>query len=92
MYFPQRKFAREVPDAKTNTFKRFREWLDDTFTGGTPADDEWETIIREDEEYDYTVSSTVGAYDPADGTLPVYDHDPSGLELQEDGLLGYYDV
>lgn len=50
----QRKFARETPDAKRDTFKHFREWLDDTYTGGNPSNEEWEITVQEDRECNYT--------------------------------------
>ncbi len=82
----QRKFARETPDAKRDTFKRFREWLDDTYTGGNPSDEEWETIAQEDQEYTYTAHSDEdGGHDPSvdDNTLQG-NHFADPTELQFD--------
>ena len=41
----QRKFARESQEAKQYTFKRFREWLNETFVSGIPSDEEWQHNI-----------------------------------------------
>jgi hypothetical protein len=51
--FPQRKFSRECSSARNNTFRQFREWLDNSFALGCPSEEEWEAIKREDQNYDY---------------------------------------
>ena len=48
----QRKFAREVPEAKSDTFKRFREWLHQKFALGCPTEEEWGQIVVDD-NYQY---------------------------------------
>lgn len=50
----QRKFARESQEPKNDTFKNFREWLDDTYVTGIPNEEEWQQIMEEDEAYNYT--------------------------------------
>lgn len=54
--FYQRKFKRECTGAQNDTFKKFREWLDNNYASGCPSGEEWEVIIREDEGYDYSTS------------------------------------
>ena len=49
----QRKFAREVPDAKKETYKRFREWLNDYFSPEGPSEEDWEQIMNEDSQHNY---------------------------------------
>ena len=53
----QRKFARESQEAKQDTFKRFREWLNETFVSGIPSEEEWQhNIMEEDEAHNYDQS------------------------------------
>lgn len=49
----QRKFARESSDPKNDTYKKFRLWLDDSYTMGTPSNEQWEEIMKDDKEYTY---------------------------------------
>ena len=42
----QRKFAQESQEAKQDTFKRFREWLNETFVSGIPSEEEWQHIMK----------------------------------------------
>lgn len=48
----QRKYAREEGD-RNDTFRKFRLWLDRKYTLGSPQEEEWEVIMREDAEYVY---------------------------------------
>ena len=45
----QRKFVRNVNNESHATYKNFRLWLDDT----APTDGMWESIMAEDETYNY---------------------------------------
>ena len=58
-YFFQRKFARETQDATCETFKKFRDWLDSKYAAGFPSDEEWEIIVREDEEGLYYLNTNI---------------------------------
>ena len=49
----QRKFARESQEPKNDTFKKFREWLDQTFVTGIPSEEEWQRIMEDDDAYNY---------------------------------------
>ena len=49
----QRKFAREVPEARSDTFKTFREWLHQKFAVGCPTEEEWGQIMVDDNHYQY---------------------------------------
>ena len=40
-------------NATSETFKKFRDWLDSTYAAGSPRSEEWETILHDDEEYQY---------------------------------------
>ena len=51
-YF-QRKFVRECADAANDTFKKFRDWIDKTYPLGCLNDDDWEIIMRNDEDQYY---------------------------------------
>ena len=55
----QRKFARESQDARNDTFKKFRDWLDSSFAGGIPTEDEWRAIMEEDGAFNYAQSDYV---------------------------------
>ena len=57
----QRKFAPESQEAKQYTFKRFREWLNETFVSGIPSDEEWQHIIMEEDEANNYAQSTRNA-------------------------------
>lgn len=61
----QRKFARGDGDVACDTFKKFRKWLDETYTLGSPTNEEWETIMQEDQQfiYDTTSSAEFTPYD-----------------------------
>lgn len=49
----QRLFARECEESKSDTYKKFREWLDKKYLGG-PNEEELSRIIQQDEEYNYS--------------------------------------
>lgn len=65
-YYIQRKFAHEDIDPRSDTFKRFRRWLDLQFTSGSPTEEDWDIIVRDDEAYPYhqsVVSASVQEYE-----------------------------
>ncbi len=41
---------------KHDTFKVFREWLKDNFILGCPSESEWETILQDDEDFNYELN------------------------------------
>ncbi len=43
----QRKYCRDCPEAKGNTYQGFREWLRKTFIGENPTAEEVATIVTE---------------------------------------------
>ena len=49
----QRKFAQESQEAKNDTFKKFRKWVEQNFTGGIPNEQEWQQIMELDEAFNY---------------------------------------
>lgn len=49
---------RESGDAANDTFKKFRDWLDKTYALGCPSSEEWEIIIRDDEDHQYNSVET----------------------------------
>ena len=49
----------ESQDARNDTFKKFRDWLDSSFIGGIPTEDEWRAIMEEDGAFDYAQSDYV---------------------------------
>ena len=49
----QKKFARESQDARNDTFKKFRGWLDETFVSGIPSEEEWRSIMEDDDAFNY---------------------------------------
>ena len=59
----QRKFVREVPEAKNDTFKQFREWLQEVYAVGCPTEEEWGQIMVDDKNYLYHQPYVGPAYD-----------------------------
>lgn len=39
--------------ALNETYRNFRLWIDANFAMGTPTNDEWAEILREDRDYSY---------------------------------------
>ena len=68
LYHFQRKFIRESSGAKCDTFKKFREWLEVTYTNGLPTDEEWHAIMDEDEQYEYHLETDILLDEEYDGT------------------------
>ena len=68
-----------------HTHERFRKWLDTTFNGGLPSDDQWEEIIQE-EETEATQIETEEVYQEC-GEIPhaVWGLPADEQELQEGG-------
>ena len=56
----QRKFVRQVPHPKQmkSVLSSFKEWLSKEFPGNNIH---WDTIMREDERYDYSGCSSDGS-------------------------------
>lgn len=54
----QRKFAREVPDARRDTYKQYRDWVDQHFGEGI-NNEVWEEILTEDSQHCYLPSVAV---------------------------------
>ena len=68
----QRKFVRQVPHPKQmKSFHSFKEWLSKEFPGNNI---DWDTIMREDERYDYSGCSS-------DGSPIIYENE-DGQELE----------
>ena len=72
----QRKFARESTDATSDTFKKFRQWLGEAYALGSPSEDDWEVILRDDEEYAYNSIPMETVFDDqsAYGNASQYEH------------------
>ena len=51
-----RKFVRACESDEEATYKVFREWL----AGSTSTEQEWETVIEEDEDHDYSIPNASG--------------------------------
>lgn len=64
-----------MSDAMDDTYKKFRLWLDNNFTMGTPSDDEWEEILRNDYEYAYSEIRTTTE-------VPVYEEVETEVEVE----------
>ena len=60
-------------------------WLDEKFATGCPNDDEWEGIIQEDDQYDYSTAQSYVPSEPQDEGSggPMEDYN-----LPHDGDLG----
>lgn len=42
-----------MPNSRKDTYKGFREWLDERYPSGQVTDLEWEQLILEDSQFDY---------------------------------------
>lgn len=42
-----------MPEARSDTFKAFREWLHQKFAVGYPTEEEWGQIMVDDKDYQY---------------------------------------
>lgn len=47
---------------KNDTFKIFREWLKEQFVTGCPSENDWETILKEDEDFNYDMDDNLQNY------------------------------
>ena len=72
-------------DAKNDTYKKFRQWLDDNFTLGIPTEEEWDDILLKDEEHNYYNSTTQEFEEPSDAVqTPGVQDDNVGVEYEVD--------
>ena len=39
--------------ARLNTHAKFRKWQDATYTNGVPTEEEWQSLLEEDQEANY---------------------------------------
>ena len=46
-----------MPNARQDTYKGFREWLDEQYPSGRVSNEEWEQLILEDSQFDYISQS-----------------------------------
>lgn len=76
-FFPyttlKRTFARSVPNAKSNTYKKFEIWIRDNSTGEPPVLN-IEAIAAADEQYQYSIPTTIP---DMSSPIPVYMSSPN---------------
>ena len=78
---------------KNDTFKNFREWLDEMFVAGIPNEEEWKRIMEEDDAYSYCYTEPVygesGDNHANEGGLFEVEMRGSGGDLNEGEVATY---
>ena len=89
--FKQRKFCRELGEqARDNTYYRFRQWLQSSFNGGVPSEQQMDAMMEEDREATNQSAEIGQAGDRVSPRSPAlsrsFSFSPSPLNLDDDEL------